>query len=176
MNDIKPIIFLFPIIALVLVTSLYFYLLKKAIDKVAFKKMMLVILVLGFLLNLVWELVQMPLYKDAPYTTSHIAFCALASVADALMVLLIYLVLALIFKNPFWVQNIQWQRVVIVIVIGGVGAILSEMRHLSISSWAYDDSMPIIPMVNVGLSPLLQFALLPIVIYLLSFETNTQKI
>ena len=175
MNDIKPIIFLFPIIALVLVTSLYFYFLKKAIDKVAFKKMMLVILVLGFILNFVWELVQMPLYKDAPYTTSHIAFCALASVADALMVLLIYLVLALIFKNPFWVQNIQWQRVVIVIVIGGVGAILSEMRHLSISSWAYDDSMPIIPMVNVGLSPLLQFALLPIVIYLLS-NTKTKHL
>ena len=70
-------------------------------------------------------------------------------------------------------QNIQWQRVVIVIVIGGVGAILSEMRHLSIGSWAYDDSMPIIPMVNVGLSPLLQFALLPIVIYLLS-NTKTK--
>ena len=135
--------------------------------------MMLAILVLGFILNFVWELVQMPLYKDAPYTTSHIAFCALASVADALMVLLIYLVLALVFKTPFWVQNINWQRVVIVIVVGGVGAILSEMRHLSLGSWVYDDSMPIIPIVNAGLSPVLQFALLPIVIYLLS-NTKTK--
>ena len=168
MNDIKPIIFLFPVIALVFVTSLYFYLLKKAIDKVAFKRMMLAMLVLGFFLNLIWELVQIPLYKDGHYSISHIAFCALASVADALMVLLIYLVLALVFKTPFLVQNIKWQRVVIVIVVGGVGAILSEKRHLSLGSWAYDNSMPIIPMVNAGLSPVLQFALLPIVIYLLS--------
>lgn len=166
MNDIKPVIFLFPVIALVLVASLYIFLLKKAIDKVAFKKMILVILILGFIVNLVWELVQMPLYKDADYTISHMAFCALASVADALMVLLIYLVLALIFKKSFWVQNARWQSFIIVIIVGAIGAILSEMRHLSLGNWAYSDAMPIIPIVNVGLIPVLQFMVLPSVVYI----------
>ncbi len=39
----------------------------------------------------------------------HIAFCALASVADVLMVLLLYFGLALLYKNPFWVQDFKWQ-------------------------------------------------------------------
>ena len=36
-------------------------------------------------------------------------------------------------------------------------------------NWAYTDSMPIIPIVNVGISPILQFMILPLLIYLLSF-------
>lgn len=55
------------------------------------------------------------------------------------------------------------------VLIGGAGAVLSEMRHLSLGSWAYDDSMPIIPLVNVGISPVLQFMLLPLLSYKLSY-------
>ena len=120
-------------------------------------------------MNLIWELVQMPLYKDALYDVRHIAFCALASVADALMVLLLYLAVALIFRNPLWIQHLKWQQIGIVILIGGIGAVLAEMRHLSLGSWAYADSMPIIPIVSVGISPFLQFMVLPLLIYFLSF-------
>ena len=120
-------------------------------------------------MNLIWELVQMPLYKDALYDVQHIAFCALASIADALMVLLLYLAVALIFRNPLWIRYLKWQQIGIVILIGGIGAVLAEMRHLSLGSWAYADSMPIIPIVSVGISPFLQFMVLPLLIYFLSF-------
>ncbi len=111
----------------------------------------------------------MPLYKDALYDVQHIAFCALASIADALMVLLLYLAVALIFRNPLWIRYLKWQQIGIVILIGGIGAVLAEMRHLSLGSWAYADSMPIIPIVSVGISPFLQFMVLPLLIYFLSF-------
>ena len=170
MNDLKPIIFLFPVIALALVTSLYFYLLKKAIDKVIFKKKMLAILVIGFFLNFVWELVQMPLYKGSSYSIEQIAFCALASVADAIMVLLIYFCFALVYKNPLWFQNLTAPRIFILMLVGVAGAIVAEIRHLSAGNWAYDKSMPILPGVDVGLSPVLQFMLLPSFIYYLSYK------
>lgn len=169
MNSIKPIIFLLPVIALIITGLLFFTLVKKARDKQVFKRYIFIVIVISFLLNLLWELLQLPLYKNADYDFNHIAFCALAAVADVLMILLLYFGLALILKNLFWIQHIKIQQVVIVVLIGGAGAVLSEMRHLALGSWAYDDSMPIIPLVNVGISPVLQFMLLPLLSYKLSY-------
>lgn len=169
MNSIKPIIFLLPVITLIITGILFFTLLKKAQDKQTFKRYIFIVIVVSFLLNVVWELLQLPLYKNAVYNFNHIAFCALATVADVLMVLLFYFALVLILKNLFWIQHIKLHQVIIVVLIGGAGAVLSEMRHLSLGSWAYHDSMPIIPLVNVGISPVLQFMLLPLLSYKLSY-------
>lgn len=169
MNDIKPIIFLVPVIVLILIIVLYFYVVKTT-DRKVFNEFFITVTIFAFFLNLAWELIQIPLYKNSSYDTNHIAFCALASLADVLMVLLLYLGLALIFKNLFWIKHLKPHQFALVLITGGVGAVLSEMRHLSLGSWAYDNSMPLIPVVNVGISPLLQFMILPILIYFLSFK------
>lgn len=127
------------------------------------------ITILAFLLNFAWELIQIPLYKGSSYNKDHIAFCALASLADAVMVLLIYFSFAFLFKNLLWIGYLKWKRIVILIFTGGAGAVLAEIRHLSLGTWAYADSMPLIPVVNVGISPVLQFMILPLLIYLFSF-------
>ena len=170
MNDIKPIIFLVPVVVLILISTLYFYLLKKTTDRKAFNKFIFTMIILALFLNFVWELFQIPLYQNPVYDFKHIAFCALASLADVLMVLLLYFGLALIFKNSFWIEPLKLHRIAIVVLIGGAGAILSEMRHLSLGSWTYNNSMPIIPFVNVGIAPVLQFMILPLLIYFLSFN------
>jgi signal transduction histidine kinase len=169
MNKLTPLIFLIPVIALILVVLLFIYLLKKVDDKKTFKRFSFIVLILAFLLNFAWEVAQLPLYKNASYDMQHIVFCALASVADAIMVLLIYFSLAVIYKHPLWIQNFKWQRIITAVLIGGIGAVLAEIRHKSQGNWAYADSMPIIPVVDAGLSPVLQFVILPTSIYLLSF-------
>ena len=85
------------------------------------------------------------------------------------MVPLLYFGVALIFKNLRWIQHLKWQQIAIIILIGGIGAVLAEIRHLSLGSWAYADSMPIIPIVNVDISPVLQFMVLPLLMYSLYF-------
>jgi len=169
MNNFEPGIFIVPVIALIMVMILYFSLLKKTPRKLAFKRFTFIVILLSFLLNFAWELAQLPLYKDYSYDIQHIAFCALASLADVVMVLLLYLGFALLNKNPFWVQNIGFRQVFILMIIGGIGAIIAEMAHTSAGNWAYADSMPMLPIVNVGLSPVLQFMFLPVLIYYLSF-------
>lgn len=171
MYNIKPVIFLIPLIALILAGILYFSFLKKATHKKAFNKFVFTITVLSFLLNFAWELIQVPLYIPSLYSLEHIAFCALASFADTIMVLLLYFGFALIFKNLLWIEHLKWKRKVVVILTGGTGAVLAEMRHLSLGTWAYSNSMPIIPIINVGISPVLQFIILPVLIYLLSFHS-----
>ena len=169
MNKLNPLIFLAPVIALALVVLLFIYLLKKSDDKVAFKRFVFTTLVLAFLLNFAWEVIQMPLYKDTSFSVQSVAFCALASIADVIMVLLIYFCFALVYKNPLWVQNSTAPRIIILMLVGVAGAIVAEMRHLSAGNWAYDKSMPILRGVDVGLSPVLQFMLLPALIYWLSY-------
>ena len=169
MNNLKPIIFLFPVIALILIAILYITLQKKVTNKSAFNSLILIITVFAFFLNLLWELLQMPLYDRASFTINHTTFCALGAVADAIMVLLLYLGCALIFKTPFWIHQLKWQRIVILVITGGIGAALSEMRHLSLGNWAYSDVMPLIPIINVGILPVLQFMILPVFTYILSF-------
>ena len=168
MENLKPIIFLFPVIALVLILVLYMSLLKKATNGKVLNRFIVMITIVAFVLNFSWELMQMPLYDNSSFIINHITFCALGSGADAIMVLLIYFGLAVIFKNPLWIYPLKWQRVVLVILIGGIGAILSEIRHLSLGNWAYSDLMPLIPVLNVGLSPVLQFMILPTFIYIVS--------
>lgn len=86
------------------------------------------------------------------------------------MVLLIYFGFALIYKNPLWAEELTASRILALMLVGSIGAILAEMRHVSAGNWAYDKSMPIIPIVDVGLSPVIQFMLLPPLIYYLSFK------
>ena len=170
MNELKPTVFLMAIIALVLAAVFYTFLYKKASNRTAFRKFIFIVIILAFLLNFAWEVIQGPLYEGYVYDIQHIAFCALASVADTIMVLLLYLVCALTYnKNPFWLKELAIPRILIVILVGGIGAVLTEMKHLNEGNWAYAESMPIIPIVDVGLSPVLQFMLLPILTYYLAF-------
>ena len=170
MQKIQPVIFLIPMVVLVIVCLLYLNFLKKAADKKIFKKFFFIMIALAFLFNLAWELLQLPLYKNSAYDVEHIAFCALASLADVLMVLLLYFGFAFIFKDAFWIQDLQFKRVLLLIILGGVGAVLFEMRHLLLGSWAYDKSMPILPFVSVGITPVVQFMILPVLIYFISLR------
>lgn len=175
MSNLNPLMFLVPVIALILVVLLFIYLLIKADNKVVFKRFVLITLVLAFLLNFAWEVIQMPLYKNAALSLQSVAFCALASVADAIMVLLIYFCFALLYKKPLWIEELTASRIFLLMVVGGTGAIVAEMRHVSAGNWAYDESMPILPVVDVGLSPVLQFMLLPALIYYLSFTMKNYR-
>lgn len=170
MNNLKPIIFIVPVIALILVVVLFIFLIKKMNNKAAFKRFTFIVLVLAFLLNFAWEVIQMPLYEGASFDVQNIAFCALASVADAIMVLLLYFCFAFIYRKLFWAQDLTLQRILMLMLVGGLGAIGAELRHVSAGNWAYSKSMLVIPVINVGLSPVLQFMFLPACIYYLSFQ------
>ncbi len=169
MENLKLTIFILPFITLLVVAFFYVSILRKTTNKIVFRKMVIITSLFAYIFNLGWELVHLPLYIGGSYTLRHISICALASVADVIMVLLMYLSFGLIYKNPLWVNEFTWQRKLVLILIGGVGAVLGEMRHTGESNWAYAPSMPVIPILNVGLSPVLQFMILPLIVYYLSY-------
>jgi len=151
------------------------HLLKHSNNRSVFKRLTYLIITSSFLFNFAWEMLQMPLYEDMRLNMQTAIFCGLASVADAIMVLLIYFVLALIYKDPLWIKHLNLKRTLIIVLLGGTGAVLAEIGHLSQDNWAYASSMPIIPFINVGLSPILQFMFLPVLSYYLSFYLSKKN-
>lgn len=112
------------VIALILVVMLFVILMKKVAGKAVFKRFVFITVVLAFMLNFAWEVIQIHLYKGASINRERVAFCALASVADAIMVLLIYLGFALIYKNPLWNQDLTLPRILVLMLAGGLWALL----------------------------------------------------
>ena len=167
--------FLVPVIALILVIVFYIILLNKTDNKPAFKQFTFIILILAVLLNFAWEMVQMPLYKNMERGMQSTIFCGVASIADGIMVALLYYSFAFFYKETYWMHKRKGKRIFALMIAGGIGAVVAEVRHVSSESWSYTEAMPLVPVVNVGLSPVLQFMLLPAIIYYLSFRTIKMK-
>lgn len=160
-------IFIVPTIALTLVVLLYMYFASQVRDKKNYRDYIIWIAVIAFSLNFIWELLQGPLYEGFEYDWQHVSFCALASIADMLMVLILLFGFGLIYRNVFWMNFLSPKRILLLVVLGTVGAIIAEMWHTSQGDWTYAEAMPIVPGVGVGLSPVLQFAVLPYLIFLI---------
>ena len=165
-----------PGIAVLIDLLLYTFLLRHTNQKKMYKRFVITTILFAFFFNVAWEILQIPLFKGGVYEWQHILFCVLASVADVIMVLLIYFGFALIYKNALWVKNLNTNRIILLILTGGAGAVLAEVWQLSIGTWSYADTMPLIPVVNVGLSPVLQFMILPILIYRFSLKMRVKKV
>ena len=168
MRNLNIPIFILPVIALTVVVIMFKKVINSVTNKLLFRRFTIKVLIIGIALNAAWELIQLPLYQNASYTLNHIAICSLASLADVIMMMLLYFGFALIYNEPYWHRQFSFQRLWILIVVGGIGGILGELRNINKGNWAYENSMPIIPGIDVGLYPVIQFMFLPALCYYLS--------
>ena len=115
--------------------------------------------------SLLWEVAQLPLYtlwaEASPAAIAYaIAHC---TVGDA-MIGTAALVLALTLSHAGEPAN--WPRPRIVgwmVVLAVAYTLLSERINLLRGSWAYASSMPIVPWIEVGVAPLAQWVVVPLV-------------
>lgn len=119
------------------------------------------------LLSLVWEILQLPLYTlasdpRAAWVAYAIAHCTLGDAMIGTAALIGALTICRANEPARWprVKIVVWMVFFTVIY-----TILSERYNLARSSWAYSPSMPVVPWIGVGLSPLLQWLLVPIAVW-----------
>lgn len=129
------------------------------------------ILVTGFLVNLVWENAQAFLYVGYGGFWEHFWVCFVASVIDALVILLVYVLLALVYKHMYWPRHNSLVRYAVVALIGGALAVSFEIWALEKEEWTYTGLMPVVPGLEVGFSPLIQLMVLPVLTYNLSLKS-----
>jgi len=117
------------------------------------------------LANLIWEFAHMPLYTlwetGAP---SEIVFAALHCTGGDILIALAAVMLALFLAGQASWPRLGKRPVVAVTVILGLSyTLFSEWLNIEIrQSWAYRDIMPVIPLVDAGLTPVLQWIAVPL--------------
>ncbi len=120
-----------------------------------------------FILHLIWENAQAPLFVGYQSFSQHFSMCFVGTIGDVVITLLILVFMQLLKKNT--IETIA--DFIVFAIIGFVVAVIIEQRALLVGSWDYTQVMPIIPWFNVGLLPIIQMTLLlPLSFYL------TQKI
>ncbi|MDP3729769.1 MAG: hypothetical protein Q8R26_03435 [bacterium] len=120
-------------------------------------KKLVLIFILAFVANSVWEYLHAPLYihyrGDA--ITSLILFRA--ALFDAVFTTLLG---AFFLTVPYFRQRL-WLS----IVIGIIFAVCLEIFALNTGRWAYTDYMPIIPLLDIGITPTAQLGIISYIIF-----------
>ena len=130
-------------------------------------KKILTISIITFILNFFWEISQAFLYVPHFVGISGLIKVHIrASLGDLLIVSLILLIDAIISTRIFPKENSK-KRFVAIAITGFILAVIIEKYALAIGRWSYNPLMPIIPILNVGLIPILQMIILPIAIFYL---------
>lgn len=116
--------------------------------------------------HLIWEFAHMPLYtiwRDG--TPGDIAFAAIHCTGGDLLIASSSLMLAILIGGKDWPKDgIAFRRVAALTILAGLGyTIFSEWLNIVIrKAWAYSDLMPVIPLIDTGLSPVLQWIVIPL--------------
>ncbi len=122
--------------------------------------------IFGTAANFPWEMAHSLLYRDPTGFTwqQHLTCCGLASLADGAGITAIFAVGVVVFRDRRWTQEPSVPRMGLAVVLGLTGAIITEQLALHLDWWAYGPKMPRIPGTDLGLSPLVQFIVLPLVV------------
>lgn len=132
---------------------------KKIIEMKTFYHYLLLISV-TFILHLTWENAHIGLYGG--YETLPISdhITIFATVGDVAYTLFAVLLFALCKKNLNWLTEAKFCDYVLLSVFGFLISLFVEYKALILEKWFYLPTMPIIPFLNVGLSPIIQMTIL----------------
>ena len=125
--------------------------------------------IIAFGLNWLWEMTQILAYAGIEERSwiKVLINCSLASVGDGLLTVGVYLVAAFMLGRLRWDTNAAGLIIYPVMAFfGAVSAIAIELIALKSGFWSYQELMPIVPVLQVGLLPFLQLTLLPAALWL----------
>ena len=121
-------------------------------------------LAVSIALNLLWEVVQLPLYTIwRTATAGEIIFAVLHCTGGDIIIAITSLAVALLFVgNRNWPGEQRRPVFAVTLVIGIALTIYLEWLNTTVrQSWAYTDLMPTLPILGTGLAPLLQWVVVP---------------
>ena len=121
----------------------------------------------ALLLNFAWEILQAPLYAgmaNLPHAQVTKA-CLQATVGDAVIMLLADGVVAVAARSRLWIVAASGWQLALFIAIGV--SITAGIEWLAthgywLANWSYLPAMPLVPGAGIGLAPLLQWVVLPL--------------
>lgn len=125
------------------------------------------IIVFSFLLHFVWEFWQAPTYAGM-IELNHwdgIKLCTSATFGDVGFAMTAFWLTSLFAKSRLWFLNPSTPQLLLFMGVGIALTVGFEYYYTSISlRWTYSELMPLIPPFGTGLSPLLQWLVIPVTV------------
>ncbi len=121
--------------------------------------------IFAFLLNFIWELLQMPLFAGFIDVQFYqvVLHCTKATFGDVIISLAAFAGACLIARSRMWINSMTKSGVVAFLVIGLLITIIFEILATGVlNRWQYSELMPMIPIIDVGTSPVAQWVILPL--------------
>lgn len=122
------------------------------------------IAVFSFLLHFVWEFLQAPTYAGMAEMKhwDGIKLCTSATFGDVGFAMVAFWATSLLARSRLWIFNPTTLQFLLFLAVGIGLTIGFEYYYTNISlRWTYSELMPLVPPFGTGLSPLLQWAIIP---------------
>ena len=122
------------------------------------------LVVLALPIQLLWEVAQFPLYdvwheNSWSYILYGLIHCTLG---DVLIMLSAYWLVAFVNRSRYWYRRGLFRNGLLFTLIGAGYTIYSEIVNVHIKqTWGYTELMPIVPVIEIGGMPFLQWLLIP---------------
>lgn len=138
----------------------------------AFLRFLFLLFVASTALHFGWEISQMSLYSFSGVTVSgYDAFVKehwIAASKDGLITVALYLLVAIFLQNMGWGKRFSNRRLIFLLSFGFLWALAMEYHAVSVRhAWSYAKSMPVLPGLNIGIAPVLQMMIVPLVAIIL---------
>lgn len=121
----------------------------------------------SFVLHFVWEFLQVPAFAGMPEMNhwQGIVVCTEATIGDVGVALGAFWSATLVGRSRYWFLRPSFLPLVVFIGIGAGLTVGLEYYYTEVSNrWAYADIMPLVPPFGTGLSPFLQWIIIPLMV------------
>lgn len=114
--------------------------------------------------DFIWELAQKPLYIVGTFPQFPWGWIR-ATTWDTGYILILYFVLAFIHQDFYWLRRKNVWDLGLIAIAGFVTSTIVEHQALAMGKWFYASTMPIVPILRVGLTPFIQLPIMAFMVY-----------
>jgi hypothetical protein len=118
----------------------------------------------AFLMHFFWEMAQAPLFSGLPERTHRegLIVCGIATLGDVVIALLAFWTVSAMNRSRLWHLHPTGTDWVVYLGVGlGITAAYEILATRVLNRWSYAETMPTLPVVGIGLVPILQWILVP---------------
>ena len=118
----------------------------------------------AFLLHFVWEMWQIPFFAGMSEANhwSAVIQCTRATIGDGFITLFAYGISAIAARDIYWLYHRTFRSWTIYLAVGLTATTILEYFATEVyGRWQYSESMPLLSIFDIGLTPFLQWLLIP---------------
>jgi hypothetical protein len=126
----------------------------------------------SYVLNATWEWSQTPFFINAAEELDTIIWYRIhCTLGDTLILMAGFAVISIYRRGLRWAYNPKAKDYLVLVLFGGLYTFFSEYLNVYVRhSWEYSRYMPLLPVIPVGIIPLLQWIILPPVIMFITMR------